>query len=88
MTRAPDWSVEEFEILLNHNNLSRHELAKLFPRRTSDPVEVVRQGIHRLHDNGDGSLLSEVMRRRLANQHQSLSCPVCGTRLEPEPPQL
>ena len=79
MTRAPDWSVEEFEILLNHNNLSSDELAKLLPRRTSDAVEVVCQGIHRSHDNGDGSLLSELMRRRLAGKRQSSNCPVCGT---------
>jgi hypothetical protein len=81
MTRAPDWTPEEFDILLNHNNLSREELAKLLPRRSSDAVEVVRQGIHRFHDKGDGSLLSEIMRRRLADKQQSSTCPVCGKRL-------
>jgi hypothetical protein len=81
MTRFPDWTIEEFEILLNHNDLSGEQLAELLPRRTPDAVEVVRQGIHRFHATGDGSMLSEIMRQRIRDKHQSLTCPKCGARI-------
>lgn len=81
MTRAPDWSIEEFEILLKNNKLSSRQLAQLLPKRTPDAVEVVRQGIHRFHSIGDGSMLSEIMRQRLNEKHQLLTCPICNMRL-------
>jgi hypothetical protein len=81
MTRSPDWRIEEFEILLNNNNLSGKQVAQLLPKRTSDAIEIVRQGIHRFHDIGDGSMLSEIMRQRLNEKGQSLTCPICKARL-------
>jgi hypothetical protein len=81
MTRSPDWSIQEFEILLNNNNMSSKQLAQLLPQRTPDAIEVVRQGIHRFHDIGDGSMLSEIMRQRLKEKRQSPTCPICKVRL-------
>lgn len=81
MTRAQDWTIEEFEILVGHIDLQSKEFAKLLPRRTSDAIEVVRQGIHRFHDSGDGSMLSDIMRQRITEKGRSLFCPICRQKL-------
>ena len=81
MTRSPDWSVEEFEILIKNNHLSHKQLAQLLPRRTPGAVESVRQGIHLYHSSDNGSMLSEVMRQRLKEKRQSLTCPICKAQV-------
>lgn len=81
MTRLPDWSVEELEILLNHNDLSSEQFAELLPRRTSGAIEVVRAGVHSFHLGGNTSMLSEMMRQRLKEKNQPLTCPRCRAQI-------
>lgn len=44
MTGAPNWTLEEFEILLDSNSLSNEELSEKLERRTLSAVRDVRQG--------------------------------------------
>lgn len=81
MTRAPDWTIEEFEILIKNNHLSHEQLAQLLPGRTLGGIESVRQGIHLFHSSDNGSMLSEIMRQRLKEKRQSQTCPICKTQL-------
>jgi len=78
MTRALNWSIEEFDTLLNNSNLDSLELAQQLARRTPGAIEVVRQGIHSLHTGGDLSLLSKMMLRRLKEKQEQVTCAVCG----------
>jgi hypothetical protein len=78
MTRAPNWSIEEFDTVLNNSNLDSLELAQQLPRRTPGAIEVVRQGIHSFHTGGDLSLLSKMMLRRLKEKQEQVTCAVCG----------
>lgn len=48
MSKAPLWSKQEFESLLQNNHLSDAQLAQLLPRRTVGAINVIRSGIHRL----------------------------------------
>ncbi len=80
MTRTPDWSVEEFDTVLNNSNLDSLELAQQLPRRTPGAIEVVRQGIHSFHTGGNLSLLSKMMLRRLKEKQEQVTCAVCGVR--------
>lgn len=81
MVQAPDWSIEEFEILLNNNNVSGKELAQQLPQRTPDAIEVVRQALHSFHLGSNVSMLSKMMLRRLEGDRRPLTCAICGTRL-------
>jgi len=78
MTRAPNWSIEEFDTLLNNSNLDSLELAQQLPRRTPGAIEVVRVGIHSFHAGGDLSFLSKMMLRRLKEKQEQVTCTVCG----------
>jgi len=78
MTRAPNWSIEEFDTVLNNSNLDSLELAQQLPRRTPGAIEAVRQGIHSFHTGGDLSLLSKMMLRRLKERQEQVTCAVCG----------
>ena len=80
--RAPDWTIQEIELLLNHSDLSSERLAELLPGRTVGAVEAVRNGIHRFHTTGDGSMLSEVTRRYFSERKERPVCPVCKVRLD------
>ena len=80
MTRAPDWSVEEFDTVLNNSNLDSLELAQQLPRRTPGAIEVVREGIHSFHTGGSLSLLSRMMLRRLKEKQEQVTCAICGVR--------
>jgi hypothetical protein len=81
MKRLPDWTHEEFEILLQHNSLSAEDLSIQLPRRSSDAVQIVRNGIHEFHQNGESTLLSKMMKERLTKSGMILSCPICGERI-------
>jgi hypothetical protein len=79
MSRAPNWSEEEFELLLNNNHLSSHELAGKLPLRTADAVEIVRSGIHSFHRGMNVSMLSKMMLNRLGRTG-TITCPMCEAR--------
>lgn len=81
MTRPPDWSKSEFEILLNSYGLPDEELARKLPKRTPGAIEVAQEGIHSFHGGGNVSMLSQMMLRNLEEGRGSLTCPKCGTKL-------
>ena len=77
MARAPDWTSNEFETLLQNPELRDSEVAELLQRRTVDAVRVVREGIHAYHREMDISMLSQMMRRRLADSGRRFRCQRC-----------
>lgn len=80
MTRAPDWSKEEFEMLINNPGLLDKELASKLPDRTVGAIEVVRNGLHSYHKRGNVSMLSQMMLRCLEKKQGTLTCPRCSLR--------
>lgn len=77
MTRAPHWSREEFNLLLQYPHTSSETLTQQLPRRTVRAIEVVRQGVHSSHRGNTVSMLSQMMIRRLQAQQGMVVCPVC-----------
>jgi hypothetical protein len=78
--KAPGWSAQEFETLLQHPESDDQAVAELLPERSMAAVGVVRGGIHAYHREGmNRSILSEMMVRRL--EHGFVTCPLCRTRL-------
>ena len=82
MKRAPDWTPDEFEILLQNSSLSPKDLSPRLPGRTPDAIEVVRNGVHDFHTKGDSTLLSKMMKQCLSKPGSSLACPICGESLD------
>ncbi len=75
MIRAPDWSQEEFEILLQNPQFTDEELSSLLPKRTTEAIAVIRSFIHNFHRGGNASGLSKMMKARL--EQRSWPCPRC-----------
>ena len=73
--KAPAWSPEEFETLLQHPELREEALAELLPGRTVGALGVVRWSIHAYHEGRSTSIPSQVMVRLL--ERGSFTCPVC-----------
>jgi len=80
MKRAPDWTKEEFEVLLKNWSLSDSDLSVLIPHRTMDAIKTVRSGVHGYHHKGDSPLLSKMMKEYIEQSH-GLKCPLCGESL-------
>ena len=78
MPRAPDWTEEEFEVLVQNPECNEAEIARLLASRSGGAVNVVRNGIHSYHLNRDISMLSEMMQQRLADRTRPVRCPRCG----------
>lgn len=78
MTRAPRWTEEEFEKILEKVNLDPQELTQILPGRSAEAIKVVQNGIHSFHLGRDSSMLSEMMKNRLAESIRPVKCPVCG----------
>ena len=82
MAGAPNWTLEEFEILLSSGSLSNEHLSEKLERRTLSTVRGVRQGIHAFHLGQDvSSMLSEMMIKHLKQGRGSFTCPICGIRI-------
>lgn len=80
MTRAPDWTKEEFETLLANPLLSETELAELLPQRTPGAISFVRAGVHSLHTGRDDhQMLSRMMKDRLMAPSGPILCALCKT---------
>lgn len=78
MTRAPDWTREEFETLLSNPLLSDAELAERLPQRTVNAVSFVRQGVHSFHTGRDDhQMLSKMMKDRLMGPSGPILCALC-----------
>lgn len=80
MKRSPDWTKEEFEILLKNNSLSAESLSAQLPLRTLDAIQIVRNGIHEFHQKGGSTLLSKMMKEYLSILGVVLACPICGEK--------
>ncbi len=78
MNREPDWTKEEFDLLLRNDALSDEEFSSRLPNRTLDAINVVRNGIHEFHSKGETTLLSKMMKKELENSGIILACPICG----------
>jgi len=78
MDRIPDWTLDEFKVLLVSGGKPSAELVTLFPNRTPGAVSAVQQGIHAFHIGNDYSMLSKLMVDYLEEQRGHLTCPVCG----------
>ena len=65
MPRAPDWTVDEFDVLLGSHGWREQQLASRLPRRTPGAIDAVGGAVHSFHTAGDSVLLSEIMRKEL-----------------------
>jgi hypothetical protein len=70
--RAPEWTTDEFEILLRSPALPVDDLHLRLPKRTPDAIQVVRSGIHAFHLGKNPSILSKMMVRRLEGNTSGL----------------
>jgi sulfur relay (sulfurtransferase) DsrC/TusE family protein len=82
MKRAPNWTENESEILLQSPTISDANLHLKLPKRTVDAIQVVRQGIHAYHTGKNYSMLSKMMVNRLENEKSNLICPICEEPLK------
>lgn len=81
MYGAPNWSESEFGIVVNGYGLSVGESKWRLPRRSSEAIAVVRNGIHGYHSEGKFiSALSKMMLQYLKDRRGSLTCPKCGAK--------
>lgn len=81
MARAPNWTEQEFEVLLQNPRLSDQEVAAKLERRTVGAVGVVREGLHNYHTGKHyESILSKMMKRRL-EEEPAVVCPRCGEKM-------
>lgn len=78
--RKPNWTEEEFELLLSSSHLSDEQLAEKLDLRSAGAVNIVREGIHAYHRGLNVSMLSMMMLRRL-DASEGLNCPVCGSSI-------
>ena len=82
MKRLPEWTKEEFDILVKNNSLSDESLSTRLPHRTLDAMQIVRSGIHEFHQKGDSTLLSKMMKAHLTKLGSFFECPICGERID------
>jgi hypothetical protein len=82
MKQVPEWTNEEFELLVRNDSLSDEELSKSIPRRTIGAIQFVRSGIHEFHRKGDSPLLSKMIKNYLTKSVTVLVCPICGVRIQ------
>lgn len=80
--RVPNWTLNEFEIVLQHPDLSHAEIAAMLPAyRTEGSVSWVRGGVHRFHAGQDNrGILSKMMRAHLRDKTYTVECAQCGAR--------
>jgi len=81
MKQAPEWTPSEFDLLLQNSSLSDNALTKLLPKRSESAIQIVRSGIHEFHSKGDSTLLSKMMKTRLARGGMNLICSICGEKI-------
>jgi len=81
MSRMPDWTESEFEILLGNPDFTNEELVKLLPKRSADAIQIVRSGIHYYHRGMDVSMLSQMMLKVLDEGAEGKICPICSSQL-------
>jgi hypothetical protein len=80
MIRPPDWSLDEFIIVLANPGMPPAKLIPQLPGRTGGAIGVVQQGIHAFHKGTNISTLSRLMVDHLETHRGSLVCPVCRWR--------
>ena len=81
MKRAPDWTPDEFEVLLHSPTLTDDDLRLKLPNRTLSAIQIVRRGIHAFHTEKNISMLSKMMIQRLEEQPTGVICPICEMHL-------
>lgn len=81
MMRSPDWTKQEFEILLSNNLLKSDEFVAILPNRSKGAIDVVRQGLHEFHQKGESSLLSNFMKQHIVDSTHAIICPICSAKV-------
>ena len=81
MQQAPDWTGDEFEMLLSAYGMSDEELAARMPMRNVTAIDLKRRLVHNFHEGADCTgMLSQMMFVRLERGRGELTCPKCGER--------
>jgi hypothetical protein len=75
---GPDWTLDEFKILLASGGSAPPKIVAFLPGRTTEGISVVQQGDHAFHLGRNHSMLSRLMVDYLEDQRGKLVCPVCG----------
>jgi len=65
MSRAPNWTEEEFRRLLSQPDASPEELRQALPQRSVEAIDLVRNAVTDYRRSGESPLLSHVMMRIL-----------------------
>ena len=81
MSRAPEWTADEFKMVIQNSDLSSSALADLLPARTTEAIDIVRNAIHSYHQDRNISMLSRVMCRHLESGKGSIQCPRCEAKI-------
>lgn len=76
--RAPEWTENEFRVLVDSFGISDSELKSRLPNRSVGAIGVVRSGIHSYHIGNNTSMLSQMMLSYLSRNHAHVKCPKCG----------
>jgi hypothetical protein len=88
MTRAPEWSEEEFRLLLSQLATPAEELQQELPQRSVEAIELVRNAVADYRRRGESPLLSQMMRRIVDEHARECVCcqhgtPTAGPRVCP-----
>jgi hypothetical protein len=81
MAREPEWTSDEFRVILENPQSSSEELRNQFLNRSIGAIDCVRSGIHDFHSEGDSGILSAEMRRVLNSSRRAWTCPICHASL-------
>ena len=78
MDRTPDWTIDEFETLMRHPQLTEVELKDVVRGHSAVAIAIVREGVHSWHrGNRDTTLLSPDMKAWLEHHTTPVECAVC-----------
>jgi len=79
MAQAPEWTEDEFRLLLTAYGIPDEELAARMPRRNVGGIKMVRGLVHSYHEGADcAGMLSQMVFRELERGAGELTCPACG----------
>ena len=80
MTQVLDWTLKEFETLINLPGVPAGELSRLLGTRPADAIEVIRGAVHNRHAEVDGKqpLLARELHQYLDERGGFIVCAQCG----------
>ena len=79
VVQAPDWTLQEFETLINLPAVPAGELSRLLGTRTAAAIEAMRGVVHAYHGGArDHPALTPALHRYLDQRGGFIVCAQCG----------